>query len=266
MIHPSAIIHPNARLAPDCSVGPFCVVDSDVQLGAGCVLGPHVYLAGRVTLGARNKVHAGCVIGDFPQDLRYAGQSTEVIVGDDNVFREHVTVHRSNSSTEPTRIGSNNYFMANSHVGHNSSIGDHVIIANGALLGGHVTVHDHVFISGTCMVHQFARIGAYALMQGGSGISKDLPPYTIARGNNHISGLNVVGLRRAGFSAAERLELRQLYHLIFCSGMKLREAVEKAREQYSSSRAAVLLDFLATGRRGFCSHRGTAAQSSEAES
>ena len=266
MIHPTANIHPRAQIGANCSIGAFTVIDGEVRVGADCHIGPQAHLTGNTRLGERNRIHAGCVIGDLPQDVRFGGEATEVIIGSDNVFREHVTIHRSNKREEPTRIGSHNFLMVNCHVGHNTSVGDHVIIANGALLGGHVTVQDRVFISGNCLVHQFTRIGAFALMQGGAGVSKDLPPYTIARGNNQMAGLNTIGLRRAGFTGEERLELRQLYHLLFRGGQKFREALEQARARFGSARSRIMIDFLSEGRRGFCADRGGRDQSREAES
>ena len=153
-------------------------------------------------------------------------------------------MHRSNKAEEETTIGSENFFMAHSHVGHNCELGDYIIVVNGALLAGHVVVHDRAFISGNCLVHQFVRVGTLALMQGGSAISKDLPPYTVARGDNGICGLNTVGLRRAGFSAAQRLELKQLYRVLFRAGANLRSAMAEARKQFSSAESRVLMDFL----------------------
>jgi UDP-N-acetylglucosamine acyltransferase len=208
------------------------------------------------TLGTRNHFHAGCVIGDAPQDLKYQGEPTGLRIGDDNVFREHVTVHRSNKIGEETVIGSHNFLMAHSHVAHNCHLGNQVILANGALLGGHVTVNDRAFISGNCLVHQFCRVGTLALMQGGSAISQDLPPFTIAQGDNGICGLNVVGLRRAGFTAEQRLELKQLYHALFRRGQNLRDAAGAARKNFLSPAAVVLLDFLTGAKRGVCADVG----------
>ncbi|MBM3879881.1 MAG: acyl-ACP--UDP-N-acetylglucosamine O-acyltransferase [Verrucomicrobia bacterium] len=252
MIHPTAIVHPQAEVEPTAEVGPYAVIEADVQVGAGCVLGPHVHLLGRCRIGARNRFHTGCVIGDAPQDLKYRGQPTGLRIGEDNVFREHVTVHRSNRAEEETVIGSSCFFMAQSHVGHNSRVGDRVILANGALLGGHVEVHDRAFISGHCLIHQFVRVGTLALMQGGAGISKDLPPYTIARGDNAICGLNVVGLRRAGFTNEQRLELKRLYHTLFRSDRPWRTTLDAARREFASAPAVVLLDFLGASTRGVC--------------
>ena len=252
MIHPTAVIHPNARIAAGVKVGPFSVVDGNVRLSEGSEIGPHVYLTGGTELGRNTRVHAGAVIGDLPQDLRFRGEATKVIIGENNVIREHVTIHRSNNPSEPTCIGSNCLLMAHSHVGHNATIGNSVIIANGALLAGHVTIADRVFISGNCMLHQFVRVGTLALMQGGAGISKDLPPFTIAKGNNRVAGLNTIGLRRAGLNSEERLELRRLYHLIFRSRLKFRDALSRARAEAASEYAKQLLDFLESGRKGFC--------------
>jgi len=263
MIHPTAIVHPQAKLDPDVRVGPYAVIDAGVELGAQCVVGPHVYLTGLTRIGARNRFHAGCVIGDAPQDLKYKDEPTRLRIGDHNVFREHATVHRATNTDGETVIGSYNYLMANCHIGHNSHLGDHVIMANGALLGGHVTVQDRAFISGNCLVHQFVRVGTLAIMQGGSAISKDLPPYTIARGGNGICGLNAVGLRRAGLTADQRLELRKLYHVLFRSGKNLRSALAEARKHFSSPAAKVLLEFVADAKRGLCTGTGRATGGNE---
>lgn len=256
MIHPSAIIHPKAKLAATVQVGPYAVIDEGVEVGADCVIGPYSYLTGLTTIGARNRFYAGCVIGEAPQDLKYSGEPTRLRIGDGNVFREHVTVHRSNKPEEDTVIGSQCFFMANAHVAHNCHLGDQVIMANGVLLGGHVTLGDRVFLSGNCLVHQFVRAGTLALMQGGSAISQDLPPYTVARGDNAICGLNTVGLRRAGLTPAARLELKQLYHALFREGVNLRTAVASARAKFTSAPARVMLDFVAASKRGVCSDGG----------
>jgi len=263
MIHPTAIVDPAARLDPTVEVGPYAVIGREVELGPHCVVGPHVVLWGRLRAGAGNRFHAGCVIGDAPQDLKYRDALTGLVIGDHNVFREHVTVHRSNHPEEETRIGSHNFLMAHCHVAHNCVLGDHVIVANGALLGGHVHVEDRAFISGNCLVHQFVRVGTLALMQGGAAISLDLPPFTVAWGDNALCGLNVVGLRRAGVSARDRLELRQLYRLLFLRGLPLREAVEQARDRFTAPAAQTMLRFVQGSRRGLCRHvsrrRGTEA-------
>lgn len=253
MIHPTAVIHPRAQVDSTVSVGPYAIIDEHVTLGADCLVGPHVHLTGHTAIGAGNRFHTGCVIGDEPQDLKYKGEPTRVRIGDRNVFREHVTVNRSNKVEEDTVIGSDCLLMANSHVGHNSAVGNHVILANGAALGGHVTVHDRVFISGNCLVHQFCRVGTLAMMQGGSAISVDLPPYCIVQNVNELVGLNVVGLRRAGVSAADRTEIRKLYHLLFRRSKPLAEAFAEAAALAQSAPGKVLVDFVATRtKRGMC--------------
>ena len=257
MIHPTAIIHPKAKLDPSVRVGPYAIIDEGVEIGPGCLIGPQVYLTGLTTVGAQNRFYAGCVIGEAPQDLKYDGQPTRLRIGDHNVFREHVTVHRSNRAAEDTVIGSHGFLMANSHVAHNCRLGDSVILANGVLLAGHVTVDDRAFLSGNCIVHQFVRIGTLALMQGGAAISKDLPPYTVARGYNSICGLNTVGLRRAGLIPAERLELKQLYRALFREGQNLRAAVASAQGKFSGAPAKAMLDFLASAKRGVCRDIGS---------
>jgi UDP-N-acetylglucosamine acyltransferase len=257
MIHATAVVHPRAQLDSTVEVGPYAVIDEHVLMGSGCIVGPHVYLTGLTTIGAHNEFHAGCVIGDAPQDLKYKKAPTRLRIGDHNVFREHVTAHRSNSSDEDTVIGAHNFLMAHCHVAHNCRLGDHIIIANGALLAGHVAVQDRAFISGNCVVHQFCRLGTLSFMQGGSAISKDLPPFTVARrGENALGGLNSVGLRRAGFTTQERLELKRLYRVLFASGHGLRDAMTQARASVNGAAARTLLDFVAQSKRGVCTAKG----------
>jgi UDP-N-acetylglucosamine acyltransferase len=266
MIHPTAIIHPEAQLDPGVEVGPYAVIDSRVSMGPGCRVGPHVYLTGHTRIGANNRFYAGCVVGEAPQDVKYKDEPTELRMGDNNLVREGATVHRSAKVGEATVIGSHNFLMVNSHVGHNAVLGDHVILANGALLAGHVEVGDRAFISGNCLVHQFVRVGTLALMQGGARISKDLPPFTIARGPNQLlSGLNIIGLRRAGFTAAERLELKKIYHLLLRRTGDFSAALAEARKNFTSAPARTLLDFAASSKRGLCLDPGGPERDSEVE-
>jgi UDP-N-acetylglucosamine acyltransferase len=256
VIHSTAIVNGKAKVDPSVRIGPYAVIDENVEIGPNCVIGPQVYITGITSIGAHNRFFAGCVIGEAPQDLSYKNEPTHLRIGDHNVFREHVTVHRSSKMSEDTIIGSHNFLMQHSHVAHNAVIGDHVILAGGALLAGHVRVSERAFISGNCLVHQFVRVGTLSMMQGGSAISKDLPPYTMARGANGICGLNTVGLRRAGFSPVQRLELKQLYHSLFRNGLNLRAALAEAQKEFSSDAARVMLDFVASARRGICSDIG----------
>ena len=264
-IHPTAIVSPKARIEASVEIGPYAVVDGDVTLAAGCRVGPHVYLTGHTTIGPHNQFHAGCVMGDAPQDVKYKGEPTRLVIGDGNIFREGSTVHRSAKMEGETVIGSNCYIMVNAHVGHNVRLGNHVILANGVLLAGHAEVGDRAFLSGNCLVHQFVRIGRLVLMQGGSAVSRDLPPFTIARGGNNIGGLNVIGLRRAGIGSVERLELKKLYRLLFCSGQNLTLSLEQARQLYNSPSARAMIEFVASSKRGVCGHHGRAFGELEAE-
>jgi UDP-N-acetylglucosamine acyltransferase len=261
VIHPTAIIHPRAKLDLSVQVGPYAVIDEGVEIGAECVIGPHVYVTGRTTIGAGNRFFAGCVIGEAPQDLKYRNEPTGVRIGEDNVFREHVTVHRSSKVGEQTSIGSHNFLMQHSHVAHNVVLGDYVILAGGALLAGYARIDDRAFISGNCLVHQFVRIGTLALMQGGSAASKDLPPFTVVHGVNMLCGLNVVGMRRAGMSAAERQELKQVYRTLFREGKNLRNAISAAKKSLSSQPAKTMLDFIISSKRGICFDPGTRRES-----
>jgi UDP-N-acetylglucosamine acyltransferase len=263
MIHPTAVIHPQAKLAAAVEVGAYAVIEAQVEIGPDCVVGPHVCLMGDTKIGAGNRFHAGCVIGDAPQDLKYHGAPTRVIIGDQNVFREHVTINRATTAGDATVVGSNNFLMAGAHIAHNCVVGSHVIMANGATLGGHVTVQDRAFLSGFCLVHQFCRVGMLAIMQGGSAVSKDVPPFTVAHGVNLLCGLNVVGLRRAGHAAEARLELKRLYRALFRSGRNFTGAVAEARATFSAPVARLMLDFIASSRRGVCSDSGHAHSGDE---
>lgn len=259
MIHSTAVIHPKAKLDSTVRVGPYVVIDERVEIGPGCSIGPHVHITGVTTIGAHNAFHAGCVIGDAPQDLKYDGAPTRLRIGDHNVFREHVTANRSTTAGEETLIGSHNFLMQHCHVAHNCAVGNHVIMAGGALLGGHAVVQDRAFISGNCLVHQFTRVGTLSMMQGGAAISKDLPPFTVAREYNGICGLNIVGLRRAGFTAGQRMELKQLYRALFRDGQPLKAAIAGARLKFQGAASRLLLDFLESSSRGVCADAGASA-------
>lgn len=263
MIHPTAIIHPKAQLHSTVEVGPYAVIDAHVSAGPGCKIGPHVYLTGHTQIGANNQFYAGCVVGEAPQDVKYKDEPTELRIGDNNLIREGATIHRSAKIGEATVVGSNNFIMVNSHIGHNVTMGSHVIFCNGAQVAGHAEIADRAFISANCLVHQFCRIGTLAIMQGGSAISKDLPPFTVARGGNGICGLNTIGLRRAGFTSEERLELKKLYHKLFRSGKLFSVAQAEARKEFSSAPAKVMLDFVAATKRGICADTGTHADKDE---
>jgi len=252
VIHPTAIVHPKAELDSTIRVGPYAVIDGGVKLGANCIVGPHAYLTGLTTIGSHNRFHASCVIGDEPVEVKYKGEPTRLRIGDHNRFREHVTVNCSSTPEGETVVGSHNFLTPHRHVGHNVAVGDHVILGGGAMVAGQAVVQNGAFISGNCLVHQFCWVGTLALMQGGSAISQDLPPFTIGRRVNEICGLNGVGLRRAGSTVKHRLELKRLYHDLFRGGKKLQAAIEEARKRFTSPMAKILLDFVAEAKRGVC--------------
>ena len=254
MIHPTALIAPNARLHETVKVGPYAVIDADVEVEEGTSIGPHVHLTGRTIIGKKNVIHTAAVIGEAPQDMKYKGEPTGLRIGDNNIIREHVTVHRSNSMDEDTKIGASNFFMAHSHVGHNAQVGNESVFANGALVGGHAEIGDKVFLSGNCAVHQFVRIGELAMMQGNAAVSQDLPPYTMGFGVNKLCGLNVVGLRRSGFTAEQRQELHYYYKKIFLEGNSIGKTAQEALDQAPGDKARILLEFIAGSERGVCSH------------
>lgn len=262
MLHPTALIAPTAQLASDVQVGPYAVIDAHVTLGPGCVVGPHAYLTGHTTAGARNRFHASCVIGDTPQDLKYKGEPTRLVIGDDNVIREHATIHCSTKEETATTIGSHCFIMGNAHIGHDVQVRDHAILCNGIAIAGFAVIGERAFLSANSLVHQFCRVGPLALLQGGAAVSKDVPPFCIATGINSICGLNTIGLRRGGYAAEQRAELKRLYHLLFLSGKLRRDALAEAEATVTGEAAKLLREFVATSKRGVCAH---SAKRSEAE-
>jgi UDP-N-acetylglucosamine acyltransferase len=227
MIDARAVVSPEAQLAPDVTVGPFSVIGAQVRIGARCVIGPHAVLSGPTTLGADNRVHAFASIGDAPQDKKYQGEPTRLEIGDRNVFRESCTVNRGTVGGHGvTRIGSDNLFMAFSHVAHDCIIGDNTVFANCASLAGHVEVGDWVILGGLTAVHQFAKIGAHAFLGGGSILSRDVPPYVMVAGNPAVPhSINSEGLKRRGFSEEQIRNIRDAYRILYRSELKLADAL-----------------------------------------
>jgi len=217
LIHPSAIIGPHVTLAPDVQIGPYCVVDGTVSIGAGTKLLSHVVVGGCTTIGAHCTIYPFASLGSAPQDLKYKGEKSALIIGDHNTIREHVTM---NPGTETgvmvTRVGSHCLFMMASHVAHDCLVGDHVILANNATLGGHVEVGDHCIIGGLAAVHQFVRIGNHAIIGGMSGVEHNVIPYGSVMGERaNLAGLNLVGLKRRGFDRDTIHALRNAYKMLF---------------------------------------------------
>lgn len=250
-IHPTAVISPEAKLAADVQVGPYVVIEGDVTIGAGCILRPQVVLCGPLSLGSGNQIFSGVVLGERPQHLKYGNEPTRLEIGNDNVFREHVTVHRGTTQSMVTRIGDGNFFMANSHIGHDCQVGSRCIFANGALVGGHCTIDDSVYLSGNAAVHQWVRVGRLALLSGLSASTKDIPPFIIQQGIDSVVGLNVIGMRRAGMPHAEIDAVRKAYHIIFRQGMVLPAALGLVERDLGTVPAvAEMVAFIRESKRG----------------
>lgn len=214
-IHPTALVSPEAVLAEDVVVGPFCIVEGRVRVGAGSILHARSHLIGPLTIGEGNEIFSNTIIGEKPQHFMYKNEPTSVEIGDNNVFRENVTIHRGTTGSWSTKIGSGNYFMAGAHVAHDCRIGNKCILANNSLVGGHVEFSDNVYISGNAAVHQFCRLGRLSFLSGTSGTTKDIPPFIIQQNINHVVGVNIIGMRRAGLNSAQINAIRRVYHIMF---------------------------------------------------
>lgn len=252
-IHPTAVIDPKAEIDGEVDIGPYVVIEGPVKINRGTRVMAHAYLTGWTEIGADNEIHPGVVLGGAPQDKAYKGAETYLKIGDRNIFREHVQVHRGTVAGSATIVGDDNFLMANSHVGHNCKLGNQIVIANGALLGGYVEVGNNVFISGNCVVHQFVRIGDYALMRGLSGTSRDVPPFAIVDWQHTVRGVNVVGLKRAGFDDRRIREIREAFRVLFRKGRNLSLAVKEIEDRgRAGDDVSALLEFIKSSKRGVC--------------
>ena len=246
-IHPTAIVEPGAKLAEDVTIGPYCVVGGDVALGPGGRLESHVVVGGRTTIGANCHIYPFASIGLPPQDLKYEGEPSELVIGDDNTIREYVTMNPGTRGGHMlTRVGSNGLFMMGVHIAHDCRIGDHVVMANNATLGGHVEVGDYAFLGGLSAVHQFVRIGRHAMVGGMSGIEHDVIPYGSVMGDRaHLSGLNVVGIKRRGFSREDIHALRRAYRLLFAQEGTLAERLADVAQLFIDNEAVLeIVEFM----------------------
>jgi UDP-N-acetylglucosamine acyltransferase len=256
MIHPTAIIEPGAQIGEGVRIGPYSVIGPEVRLGDENVIGPHVVIEGRTTIGDRNRIYQFASIGAEPQDVSFHGQASELIIGDDNVFREYVTVQPGMEAAHPlTTVGNGTFLMASSHVAHDCRVGDGVRMANGATLAGHVEIGDHAWLSGLCAIHQFARVGAHAFVAGGAIVVQDVPPFCLVQGDRaRLIGLNETGLKRHGYSSQEVLNLRRAFKTLFRRPGTRAERVAALRTELAGARGVDrLLDFLDTSRRGVMS-------------
>jgi UDP-N-acetylglucosamine acyltransferase len=253
-IHPTAILDPGARIGADVEIGPFSTIGPQVGIGDNTIVQSHVVIEGEVAIGTGNFIGHGAVIGAPPQDLSFSPErKTRIEIGNENVIREYCTIHRGSPEGSATKIGDKNFLMTAAHLGHNCAIGNNVIIANNCLLGGHVRVDDGAFLGGGGVFHQHMRIGRLALTQGASGFSKDIPPFVIAAEINYVFGVNVIGLRRAGFSGQDRDEIKAAFRLLYTNGLNISQALEKAATMEFGALAREFFAFVATAeKRGIC--------------
>jgi UDP-N-acetylglucosamine acyltransferase len=254
MIHYTAIIDARAQIDPTAEIGPYAIIDGPARIAAGVKVMAHAQLVGKVTVGAGTIIGRAAIIGGEPQDLGFDPLAeSEVVLGTENNIREHVTIHRGSKPGGVTRIGDRNFLMAGSHLAHDVVLGNHNIIANAALLAGHIQVGNNTFIGGGAVFHQFIRIGDFCVVQGNGGFGKDIPHYCAAQRINRITGLNVIGLRRNGFTSEDRAAIKELFHTLFCSGRNLSEAVAEAATHEWPEKARRLLEFVqAPSKKGVC--------------
>jgi UDP-N-acetylglucosamine acyltransferase len=270
LIHPTAVVHEGAQLHPTVKVGPYAVIGPQVTIGPGTEIGPHVVVEGDTTIGAQNRIFPGAAIGLESQDLKYDGSMSRVVIGDNNLIREYVTINRATDAGAATLVGSNCLLMAYSHVAHNCVVEDNVIIANSVALAGHVYVESGARISGMVGVHQFVRIGRLVMIGGLSRIDRDVPPFTLVNGNPaEVRGLNQIGLQRAGLTADPQVyrELKQAYRLVYRSGESVSSAVAKLDQTSENELVRHFSDFLraaqGSDRRGLTPGRRRASRSDD---
>lgn len=251
-VHETAVIDSTASLAEDVTVGPYTVIGPNVRIGPGTEIGPHVHIVRDTIIGSNCKIHHGAALGGDPQDLKYAGEYAELIIGDRTIIREFATLNRGTSAHGKTEVGSNCLIMAYAHVAHDCVLGDNVIIANSVNMGGHVLIEDYVIVGGLTAIHQFVRIGKHAFVGGSAAVVKDVPPFVKAAGNPlKLYGLNTLGLQRRGFSEETRLSLKRAYRMVFASSLNVGQAVAQAkRELHITPDVAHFLAFIEASQRG----------------
>jgi UDP-N-acetylglucosamine acyltransferase len=254
-------VAPGAELDSGVEVGPSAVIGAHVRIGKNTWVGPHAVIEGRTTIGCGNRIFQFASVGAIPQDKKYRGEESVLIIGDANVIREFATLHIGTAGGGMvTRVGDSNLFMNYSHVAHDCQIGNHVVMANCATLAGHVTLEDYVTVGGLVAVHQFTRVGESALLAGGAMVSLDVPPYCTAVGDRaHLQGLNLVGLKRRGFQPDQLVALKKAYRMLFAEGNSLKDALERLRSEFrDSAEVAHFVEFIAASQRGICRPRGDA--------
>ncbi|TBR23305.1 acyl-ACP--UDP-N-acetylglucosamine O-acyltransferase [bacterium] len=249
-VHPSAVVHPSAKIDPTATVGPFAVVGEDVVIGADCSIGAHAHVE-FTHMGKGNRLFPGCFVGGAPQDLKYAGEKTRLVMGDKNTVRECVTLNRGTNASGETVIGSNCLFMAYCHVAHDCRIGDGVVIVNSVQLAGHVEVGDYAVLGGCAAAHQFVRIGKYSMLGGGSMVGKDLPAFCVCQGDRAtLRGLNLVGMRRAGLSRETITAMKEAYKALFMAGTPLEAALAAVKGSSEVTEVLEMVQFIERSQRG----------------
>lgn len=254
-IHPTAIISPDAQLEEGVEIGPYVVIGSDVKIGKNTIIGPHTVIDNFTHIGEGCHIFQFCSIGAPPQDLKFGGEKTRVVIGNNNTIREFVTIHRSTTADiGVTQIGDNNMIMAYCHVAHNCKLGSYIVMANAATLAGHIHVEDFAIIGGLTGIHQFSRIGAHSIIGGASGVPKDIPPYVMASGNRvKLYGLNLIGLKRRKFSENTIKALKEAYRIIFRSDLLLETALKKVEAEVEDCpEVRHLINFIRESKRGLC--------------
>ena len=253
-IHPAAFVDPEVQIGKGVEIGPGVIIEKGAVIGEGCKIHARAVISGHVRMGARNTVGHGAVLGGDPQDFDFKqGTESRVEIGDDNVFREYVTIHRGTKEGTSTRVGNKNFLMVGVHMGHNSSVGNRVVIANNCLLAGYVSVEDGAVLGGGSVFHQFIRVGSRCMVRGGERFGKDIPPFLIAYGTNLVSGVNAVGLRRSGVSSEARLELKRAFRLLYLEGHNLSQALDAAEKIPWGPEARSFFTFVSEARqRGIC--------------
>lgn len=258
---PTARVHPEAQIGPQCVIGDYCVIESDVVLGRGCRLEPYVYIKRWTTLGEENEISAGTVLGTDPLDKAFTGERSYLRIGARNKIREHYTISRGTKPESVTEIGDENYIMTSGHIAHNCRIGNRVVIASCALVAGYVEIEDQAFISGGVVIHQYSKIGRLAMIGGNTRVNSDAPPFFLYSDFNIApKGLNTVGMQRAGFTGEEIAELKRAYRILYRSGLRLKEALERIQDECPGPHARHLVDFIQRSERGICyPSKGTAS-------
>lgn len=254
-IHPTAIIAPDAQLEEGVEIGPYSIIRADVKIGKNTIIGPHTIIDNYTHIGEGCNIFQFCSIGAPPQDLKFGGEKTRVVIGNFNTIREFVTINRATSADiGMTIIGENNLLMAYVHIAHNCKLGNNIIMANTATLAGHVHIEDHAIISGLTGIHQFCRIGTHCMIGGASAVVKDVPPYTIAQGNHaKLFGLNLIGLKRRNFSEKSIKAIAEAYRIIFRSSLLLDEAIKKAEAEVEDlPEVRNFIKFIKESERGVC--------------